>query len=357
MHEGTLSEHPISIAPMMERTDRHYRYMMRLITRRTLLYTEMVTTGAIEFGDRQQLLGFDECEHPISLQLGGDDPDALYRSVKIAGDFGYDEYNINVGCPSDRVQEGKFGACLMARPGRVREAVEAMKAATSQPVTVKHRIGIDGRESYEEMREFVDEVQKAGPARFTVHARIAILGGLSPKENRTIPPLRYEDVYRLKQERPQLEIEINGGIKTSHAIAEHLRSVDAVMLGRAAYDTPFLLADVDSRYYGQENTGISRGELVEAMIPYMEQLQNQGLHPRMALRHMLELFAGRPGTRRYKQVLSGKLYPDMDVAQTMHKALSKVDPDVRAERPGFSIDADGMNAHRMEVPSEAAQLT
>jgi tRNA-dihydrouridine synthase A len=317
---------PVSIAPMMEKTDRHYRYFMRQITRETLLYSEMITTGAIIHGDRDHLLGYHPVEHPISLQLGGDNPDELYRAIQIAETYDYDEYNLNVGCPSDRVQEANFGACLMATPPRVRELVHAMRAATDKPVTVKHRIGIDGRESYPEMLEFVDTVNEAHPDRFTVHARIAILGGLSPKENRNVPPLRYDDVYRLKQQRPDLQVEINGHIGSHEEIAGHLEHVDAVMIGRAAYDNPWLFADVDARYFGRSAAPRpTRRSVIEAMIPYLESWCAAGWHPRSVLRHMLGLFAFQPGTRRFKQMLSGPL-PERtaDVVRLLEQSVGHV---------------------------------
>ncbi|MFW5689733.1 MAG: tRNA dihydrouridine(20/20a) synthase DusA [Spirochaetota bacterium] len=304
----TVRTPPVSIAPMMEKTDRHYRYFMRLITRHTLLYSEMITTGAIVHGDRDHLLGFDPEEHPISLQLGGDDPDELERAIRIADEYGYDEYNLNVGCPSDRVQNANFGACLMARPSQVRDLVSAMRAATDRPVTVKHRIGIDGRESYDELRAFVEEVARAEPDRFTVHARIAILAGLSPKENRSVPPLRYEDVYRLKRELPHLQIEINGHVGSTEEMRGHLEHVDGVMIGRAAYDNPWLLAEVDERFFGDASAPrVCRGDVVEGMIPYVERWTRAGWPPRNVIRHMLGLFAFCPGTRRFKQMLSGPM--------------------------------------------------
>jgi len=323
---------PLSIAPMMEKTDRHYRFFIRQITQHTLLYTEMVTTGAIIHGDRDHLLGFDPVEHPLSLQLGGDDPDELYRSVRIAEEYGYDEYNLNVGCPSDRVQNAHFGACLMATPERVRTLVSAMRDATCQPVTVKHRIGIDGRESYDELRGFVETVNRADPDRFSVHARIAILAGLSPKENRTVPPLRYEDVYRLKRELPHLQIEINGGIHTLDDASAHLEHVDGVMIGREAYDNPWMLRDADTRFFGEDersapgSTGValSRGAVVEAMLPYLREWQERGWHPRAILLHMLGLFAFQPGARNYRRLLSGPMAKDADGAELLLSAVAQI---------------------------------
>jgi tRNA-dihydrouridine synthase A len=315
---------------MMDWTDRHYRYFARRLTRRALLYTEMITTGAIIHGDRDWLLSFDPEERPLSLQIGGDDPEACAESVRIAGDYGYDEFNLNVGCPSDRVQNGSFGACLMAAPDRVARIVEAMKGATDRPVTVKHRIGIDGRESYEEMAHFVATVARAGVDRFIVHARIAILNGLNPKENRSIPPLRYDDVYRLKEEFPELTIEINGHIGGVNAVRHHLDRVDGVMVGRSAYERPFWLRDVDRVFFGATTEPPTRRRIIEEMIPYVESVQARGRHPRVVLRHMLGLFADRPGAKIWKRALSGKLDPEMDVPSFIR--------DVTARLPGEVLD-------------------
>ena len=314
----------------MEKTDRHYRYFIRQITRHTLLYTEMITTGAIIHGKRDQLLGFDPVEHPISLQLGGDDPDEMRESIRIANSYGYDEYNLNVGCPSDRVQNYNFGACLMATPEKVRTLISAMREVTDKPVTVKHRIGIDGRESYNELRSFVETVSRASPDRFSVHARIAILSGLSPKENRTVPPLRYEDVYRLKRELPHLQVEINGGIHTLDEAEAHLEQVDAVMIGRAAYDNPWMLREADRRFFATSaaNDGVTgvptREEVIAAMLPYLREWQAKGWHPRSIFRHMLGLFAFQPGARRFRQLLSGPIAEDADGAELLLSAIAQI---------------------------------
>ncbi len=304
---GTLC--PLSVAPMMDCTDRHFRWLMRQITRHTLLYTEMVTMQAIAHGDREQLLGYSPIEHPVALQLGGDDPKLLAECARIAEGMGYDEVNLNVGCPSDRVASGNFGACLMAAPERVAACVAAMRAAVSVPVTVKHRIGIDDMDSYEHMRRFVDIVAGAGCDRFSVHARKAVLGGLSPKENRTIPPLRYPEVYRLKSELPHLTIEINGGIRTLDAADVHLQHVDAVMLGRAAYDEPYLFAHVDARYFADEHAVPSRAEVATRYAEYAERWLAE--HPRqrftLLARHALGLFTGQPNAREYRRLLSSQL--------------------------------------------------
>ncbi|MFY0536516.1 tRNA dihydrouridine(20/20a) synthase DusA [Nannocystis pusilla] len=297
----------LSVAPMMEWTDRHFRWLVRQISRRTLLYTEMVTTGAALHGEREIVLGFDPSEGPLALQLGGDDPQALAECARIAEGMGYDEVNLNVGCPSDRVQGGNFGACLMRQPSRVAACVAAMRAAVSLPVTVKHRIGVDGRERYEDMLEFVDAVAAEGCDRFTVHARIAILAGLSPKENRTVPPLRYPEVYRLKAERPGLVVEINGGVRSLDAAAEHMRAgVDAVMIGRAAYEDPYCFAEVDRRFFGETEAPPSRFEVARRYGEHAD--AHLRAYPRRkasaVLRHVLGLFTGQPGAREFRRILS-----------------------------------------------------
>jgi len=299
---------------MMQRTDRHFRVIMRQITRETLLYTEMVTTGAILHGDRDRHLRYSEIEHPISLQLGGDNPDALRQCARIAEDWGYDEVNINVGCPSDRVQSGRFGACLMAHPQRVAEAVAAMRADVNIPVTVKHRIGIDDLDRYEDMLNFVDVVSQAGADRFSVHARKAWLQGLSPKENRNIPPLRYKEVWRLKAERPNLIVEINGGIGALEEVEEHLAHVDAVMIGRAAYDRPLLFSDVDERFFGGQKRVKHAFEVVEGLMPYMADYLASGGRLHHITRHLLMLFHGQVGGRRWRQALGGTIQPGADLS-------------------------------------------
>jgi tRNA-dihydrouridine synthase A len=297
---------PLSVAPMMDRTDRHFRYLMRQITRKTLLYTEMVTIPAILNGDRAKLLGFSPEEHPLALQIGGDNPEEAAECARIAADFGYDEINLNVGCPSDRVKSGNFGACLMAQPEIVANVVEAMQKAVEIPVTVKHRIGIDERDRYEDMTEFIRVVSQAGCRRFTVHARKAWLQGLSPKENRNVPPLRYEDIYRLKQDFPHLFIEINGGIKTLSQIQEHLHHVDAVMIGRAAYDNPDLFATVDQEIYGEQSSPPTMREVVQGMLPYIDYWVSRGVKLNCLTRHLLHLFNGQPGAKAWRRYLTEK---------------------------------------------------
>lgn len=308
----------------MERTDRHYRYFMRQITRQTVLYTEMVTTAAILHGDRVKLLGFDPEEHPLVLQLGGDDPQDLATCARIAEDWGYDAVNLNVGCPSDRVQSGNFGACLMLQPERVADAIAAMRQAVSIPVTVKHRIGVDERDSYDDLARFVRTVSAAGCEHFIVHARKAWLQGLSPKENRTVPPLRYEEVYRLKREFPQLAIEINGGITNWVQIREHLAQVDAVMIGRAAYDNPYLFAIADRHVFDQPHLPPSRHAVVERMYPYLERWVQDGYKLGSMTRHMLQLFAGQPGTKAWKRHLTEHAYQPNAGIEVVQAALARV---------------------------------
>jgi tRNA-dihydrouridine synthase A len=313
---------------MMEATDRHFRHFIRLITRRTLLYTEMITANAIIHGNRDHLLAYGPDEHPIALQLGGDDPEQLASAVELAEQYGYDEYDLNVGCPSDRVQTGNFGASLMARPEHVRGLVAAMRGATRRLVTVKHRIGIDGRDSYADLRNFVSTVRDAAPARFIVHARIAVLEGLSPKENRAVPPLRYHDVYALKQEMPDLVIEINGGICTLEDIDRHLEHVDGVMIGRAAFGHPWIFRDVDQRYFRECSPPTTRREVITRMKEYCDQAQADGHSIHSLIRPLLELFAFEPGTRRFKQKLSGKLETGVPASSLLDAAVSHISEEV-----------------------------
>lgn len=292
----------ISVAPMMDWTTRDYRVFARLFNPHIWLYSEMVTTGAILRGDKKRYLDFDAAEQPLVLQLGGSNPQDLATCTKIAEDWGYAEVNLNVGCPSDRVQNNKIGACLMAEPELVAECIAAMQQSVDIPVTVKHRIGIDNMHSYEEMLHFVDTVAQTGCNHFIVHARIALLQGLSPKENRDIPPLRYDDVYRLKAERPQLFIEINGGIQTLDAISNHLQQVDGVMVGRAAYHDPYLLAQCMDLW---QQPRPDRVDIMQQFIPYIEQRLASGLPLSLISRHILGLFQNLPGARKWRQSLSG----------------------------------------------------
>lgn len=318
----------ISIAPMMARTDRHYRVFMRALTRETLLYTEMVTTGALIHGDQERHLGFSDGEHPIAVQLGGDEPETLAQCAKIVERWGYDEVNLNVGCPSDRVQNGSFGACLMARPERVAAGVQAMREAVSIPVTVKHRIGIDELDRYEDMVHFVEKVAEAGCDRFSVHARKAWLKGLSPKENRTVPPLRHPDVHRLKRDFPDLVIEINGGIVDMDSVATHLEHVDAVMIGRAAYDDPWMFHAVDRRFFGSDWAPANRHAVVESLFPHVEELLSRGERLHVLGRHLHHLFAGCPGSRAWKRHLSEAGMAEGADVSVLEAGLARVPRDV-----------------------------
>ena len=297
-----------SVAPMMDWTDHHCRYFLRQLSQHALLYTEMVTTGALLHGDTQRFLHHDQSEHPLALQLGGSNPADLAACARLAEQAGYDEVNLNVGCPSDRVQNNMIGACLMAHPALVAECVKAMSDAVGIPVTVKHRIGIDGRDSYAELCDFVGQVRDAGCRSFTVHARIAILSGLSPKENREVPPLRYDVAAQLKQDFPDLELILNGGIKTLEACQQHLQTFDGVMLGREAYHNPYLLAEVDRQLFGSERAPISRLEAMLAMRPYIERHMAAGGLMHHVTRHMLGLAQGFPGARRFRQLLSADIH-------------------------------------------------
>lgn len=294
----------LAVAPMLDWTDRHCRYFLRLITRHTLLYTEMVTTGALIHGDRERHLGFDPLEHPVALQLGGSDPRDMALCARLGADWGYDEININVGCPSDRVQNGRFGACLMAEPRVVADCVGAMKEAVDLPVTVKTRIGIDERDSYGELLDFVGQLAEAGCDALIVHARKAWLQGLSPRENREIPPLRYDWVERLKGDFPALPVCINGGIQTLDAALGFVERLDGVMIGREAYQNPWMLAQADRLIFGDPAPTPRRLEVLERFLPYVEQRLAAGVPLSAMTRHILGLFQGQPGARAWRRHLS-----------------------------------------------------
>ncbi|QOL25930.1 tRNA dihydrouridine(20/20a) synthase DusA [Thalassotalea sp. LPB0316] len=295
--------HKLSIAPMLDWTDRHCRYFYRLMSKQTVLYTEMVTTGAIIFG-KGDYLGYNEEEHPVVLQLGGSDPKAMAQCAKIAQDKGYDEININVGCPSDRVQNGKFGACLMAEPALVAQCVDAMKAQVDIPVTVKSRIGIDDQDSYEFLHRFIDVVKDAGCEHFIVHARKAWLSGLSPKQNREIPPLDYQRVYQIKRDFSQLAISINGGITSFEQAQAHLAHIDGVMIGREVYQNPYILAQADQQLYGIDTVIKSRQQIIDEMASYIDQHVAQGGKMWHVARHMLGLCNGLAGAKQFRRFLS-----------------------------------------------------
>jgi len=321
----------ISIAPMVDRTDRNFRNFVRMINKDVLLYTEMITAQAILNGDLDYILGFDEVEHPIVLQIAATNPEEAYRAVKIAEKYNYDEINLNVGCPSDRVSGNMMGAYLMAFPKEVANIVKAMKEATDKPVSIKHRIGIDGKnilpasfertllDKYEDMVNFINTTKEIGVNKYIIHARIAILAGLDPKQNRSIPPLRYDEVYRVKKEYPELHIEINGGIKTVKEIDEHLKYVDSVMLGREIYDNPMILTEF-GKYYGKD-INITRKEIIEKMIHYVENMEKQQLRPHLFLMHTHGLFHNIRGSKAWKRAINE---PKAD-SRTLRELLKKIE--------------------------------
>lgn len=323
-----MISHKLSVAPMLDWTDKHCRYFYRLMSAHTVLYTEMVTTGAILHG-KGDYLSYNDAEHPLVLQLGGSNVKNMTECAKIAEQYGYDEININVGCPSDRVQNGRFGACLMAEPQLVAECVNEMQAATNVPVTVKSRIGIDDLDSYEFLHTFIEQVAQAGCQHFIVHARKAWLSGLSPKQNRDIPPLDYTRVYKIKQDFPQLEISINGGIKSLAETSEHLQHIDGVMIGREIYSNPYLLSEVDQQIYGVDKSVISREQVINLMAEYVdtyinttpEHGSNRAWH---VLRHMLGLCNGFAGARQYRRYLSDSAGNDNANGDTLKQAFAKV---------------------------------
>ena len=322
-----MPERLISVAPMMDWTDRHDRFFLRLITRHALLYTEMVTTGAVIHGDRRRLLGFDDAEHPVAVQLGGSDPQDLAEAARIAKGFGYDEINLNVGCPSDRVQSGRFGACLMQEPDLVARCVEAMEKVVSVPVTVKCRIGVDEQDPEDALPAMARAVREAGCGTLIVHARKAWLKGLSPKENRDVPPLDYPLVYRLKRDMADMEIIINGGVPDLDACADHLAHVDGVMLGRAAYQTPYVLAEADRRFYDPAAEIPTRAGILERFIPYVERELAEGTHLHAMTRHILGLYQGQPGARAFRRHISENA-PRSDAGiEVLREALACVERD------------------------------
>lgn len=336
MTERLQQDWRFCVAPMMDWTDRHCRYFHRQLSRHARLYTEMVTTGAILHGELERLLGFDPIEHPIALQLGGSDPTELADAARVGERFGYDEINLNCGCPSDRVQRGAFGACLMAVPAQVAEAVRAMRDAVTVPVTVKHRIGIGRDESYAFVCDFVGALWGAGCEVFIVHARNAWLEGLSPKENREIPPLRPEVVHQLKRDFPQARFILNGGLSTIHQSVAACEGLDGVMLGRAAYHDPWLLARVDALFHGDSNPATTRSEVVHRMIDYAARVCGAGVPLRAITRHMLGLYQGRPGARNWRRTLSDSvLLKDAD-ASLLARALAEVE--AAGDRPGALQD-------------------
>lgn len=329
--KGNVVNNKISIAPMVDRTDRNFRNFVRMINKDVLLYTEMITAQAILNGDLDYILGFDEVEHPIVLQIAATNPEEAYKAVKIAEKYNYDEINLNVGCPSDRVSGNMMGAYLMAFPKEVANIVKAMKEATDKPISIKHRIGIDGKnilpasfeltllDKYEDMVNFINITKETGVNKYIIHARIAILAGLDPKQNRSIPPLRYDEVYRAKKEYPDLHIEINGGIKNVKEIDEHLKYVDSVMLGREIYDNPMILTEF-GKYYGKE-INITRKEIIEKMIHYIENMEKQQLRPHLFLMHTHGLFHNIRGSKAWKRAINE---PKAD-SRTLRELLKKIE--------------------------------
>ena len=320
VNTGSAVSRRFSVAPMMDWTDRHCRFFLRLLSKNALLYTEMVTTGALINGDAERFLRHDETEHPLALQLGGSTPADLAVCARMAQEAGYDEVNLNVGCPSDRVQNNMIGACLMAHPTLVADCVKAMRDAVSIPVTVKHRIGINGRDSYAQLCDFIGTVREAGCTSFTVHARIAILEGLSPKENRDIPPLRYDVAAQVKKDFPELEIILNGGIKTLEQCQEHLQVFDGVMLGREAYHNPYILAEVDQQLFGSTDPVITRAQALSLLRPYIAAHIAAGGAMHHITRHILGLGQGFPGARRFRQLLSVDIHKAADPLALLDQA-------------------------------------
>lgn len=331
--ECEVQRNPVSVAPMMRRTDRHFRYFMRQISTHTLLYTEMITASSIIHGNCERLLGFSDIEQPLVLQVGGNDPEKLAECARIAERFGYDGINLNIGCPSNKVQEGHFGVCLMAHPHKVAKGVEAMRRASDLPVSVKHRIGFDDRDSFEDMKSFVDTVASAGCTKFTVHARKAWLDGLSPSENRDVPPLRHSAVVRLKRTRPDLIIETNGHIDTVESTQKHLDQVDAVMIGRAAYDNPYLFAVFDRDFYGASTVIPTRDEIARSMLDYADWWLRQGGKLIHVTQRMLNLFAYKRGASQWRRHLSEEATRPDAGPEVIEEALQRVPESSRYDRP------------------------
>lgn len=312
----------VAIAPMMDWTDRHYRYFMRLISRHVVLYTEMVTTGALLHGDTQRFLAYDDLEHPLILQLGGSDPKALAHCAKLAESQHYDGVNLNVGCPSDRVQSGRFGACLMKEPDLVAQCVTAMQEAVSIPVSVKTRLGVDDMDSYQALAHFIDTVSRAGCESFILHARKAWLKGLSPKQNREVPPLRYDIAEQIKQDFPQLEIIVNGGIKDISSADEEHQNFDGIMIGREAYHNPYALAGIDQRYYGSQAPQATRFEIIKSYLPYIEKQLSAGVPLNRITRHILGLFQGVTGAKAWRRTISERAHKKSAGIEVIEAAMA-----------------------------------
>ncbi len=340
---------------MLDRTDRHCRAFFRLFSRHVRLYTEMVVVGSIMHGDRERFLRFDPCEHPVALQLGGCDPEALSFCAQLAEQWGYDEVNLNIGCPSDRVKSAQFGACLMAQPQLVADCIERMVSRVAIPVTVKTRIGIDHRDSYEHLASFINTVSDAGCRHFIIHARKAWLKGLSPKQNRNLPPLRYDRVYRLKQDFPSVQFTLNGGITSVDQIEHHLSRVDGVMAGREAYQNPWIIKEIDDYFFACDESSSgrlapvqSRRDIVHAYLPYVEKQLSKGVYLGRMTRHMLGLFHAQPGAKRWRRYLSEHGAKKNAGIEVIHEALKWVDADANANANAAPMGArhhahDGVN--------------
>jgi len=323
--EFTLKQsHRLSVAPMLDWTNRDFRYFLRLISKHALLYTEMVTTGALIHGQRERFLDHDVSEYPLALQLGGSDPDALAMCASLGEGAGYSEINLNVGCPSDRVQSGSFGACLMAEPKLVAEGIAAMRAEVNIPITVKTRLGIDKLDNYAFLADFINQVADAGCDIFILHARKAWLQGLSPKENRDVPPLDYDRVYQIKKDFPQLHIDINGGIHSLEQAQQHLSHVDGVMMGRAIYHDPYLLAHADSELFDDQHEVLSRHDIIRTMLPYIEQRMSEGRPVKSITRHLLGIFQGQKGAKAWRRYLSEHAHLKGAGLEVIEKALELV---------------------------------
>lgn len=316
--------HTYCVAPMLDCTDRHFRYFIRLISHHCVLYTEMITTGALIYGDRDRFLAFDEIEHPLAIQLGGSNPEDLKTCAKMAEDYGYDEVNLNVGCPSDRVKSGNFGACLMKTPDLVADCMEAMIEAVDIPVTIKSRIGLDQNEDYDPLHQLISKVADAGCNTVIIHARNAWLNGLSPKENRDIPPLRYDVVYRLKNDFPDLEVVLNGGLKTIEQCQGVLEKVDGVMIGREAYSNPYSLSLVDQFLYKDPHSIASRLEILEKYIPYIAHELEKGCPLKHITRHIIGLFHGCPGAKHWRRHISENVFKPNTGLELLTNAISEI---------------------------------
>lgn len=347
-----IDSHRFSVAPMLDWTDRHERYFLRLLSQHALLYTEMVTTGALLHGDRARHLDFSQAEHPVALQLGGSEPDDMARCAELAQQWGYDEVNINVGCPSDRVQSGRFGACLMAEPQRVADCVKRMQAACDIPVTVKSRIGIDEHDSEDFLQQFIETVAEGGCDTFIVHARIAILAGLSPKENRDIPPLKYERVHRLKQRYPDLKISINGGFKNLPDCQAQLAHVDGVMMGREAYQNPYIMAGVDHEIFNTDSPAPTRNDVMQRYLAYVSDQLAEGTSLQHMTRHILGLYKGQPGGRLFRRHLSEHAHRKGATISVLEDAVALAEAAIqRSEQAAVDADKASVTVPETAVPA------